>query len=201
MGDALRDALARIGERSVQVEEDGKGIGSIFRDGSEDGPNGSDPVQAGLDQRGHVEKRGRFAASTCGRCGMRPMSGAARRSARAATFSSAAAIAGSTALAIQPARRRPARAHRVGREQRVVEAAQAKADHEDHGQAQRAREVPRVERGAERHEESAHALDDREVRLRGDAAVRLDQRLAARSRAPRGQRRCAAPSAREAGRG
>ncbi len=112
------------------------------------------------------------------------MSGARRRPASAATFSSTAPMAGSIAFATQPARRSPARSIALRREERVVEAAQPQAHDEDDGQAERHGEVPRVERRAQGHEEPAHALDDGEVRLRRPGAGAPRPGLPGRSSRP-----------------
>ena len=166
MGDALRDALARIGERAVQVEEDGKGS-DPFWDGSKNGLS----VTAGPGRSETFERKtdtsrsrgGASRASTCGRCGMRPDERRGKALGEGGDVFVRGRHAGVDCVGDPAGEAKAGGAHRVGGEQRVVEAAQAKADHEDHGQAQRARQVARVQRGAERHEETAHALDDGEV--------------------------------------
>ena len=118
--------------------------------------------------------------------------GAGRRASSVTTLASSRASCGSTRLATQPANDEPAGMDRVRGEQRMIKAAQAYGDDQQHRQRQDSRDVEHVAACVERNPHAAGALDDDAVGARRRADRRPRGCARGRSRRPPRRRRGAA---------
>ena len=103
-----------------------------------------------------------------------------------------AAFPSASLFAIQPAKREAARAHRVAGQQRVIEAAESQAHHEDHRQREFFRDIGHGFGGRNRRQPAARAFHQHQVRRAPRAGERAGDALVANRRRRRRARRGAA---------